>query len=114
MTKDRRRYVRINIELLVESRGERIWQTTKTMNISEGGIFLKTNRVENPNTFLEIILPLKDERNRNLSIESKVVWSKEEPFVDGMGKEVPAGMGIEFVKFPSPEYREIIRREIIK
>ena len=57
MGAERRKYKRVFIRLSVEYRGKNIWQKVEADNISEGGIFLVTERVEPPGTSVEETLP---------------------------------------------------------
>lgn len=103
MNVERRRHHRISVKFLVEYRGQNVWQSVQTYNISQGGMFIATDKVEAPGTRIEILFEVGKEDNlRRIHADAVVVWNRKETYVNGEGKRFPAGMGIEFKKiFPS-------------
>jgi uncharacterized protein (TIGR02266 family) len=95
---ERRRFPRINVKFFVEYRGEKIWQNAEVKDISKGGMFIITDKIEPPGTKIEVIFEFGKEERRVLQAEGFVVWSRDK---DMTSEGLPMGMGIEFTKiFP--------------
>jgi len=114
MAVERRRYKRIYTHFPVEYRSKKLWQKVKALNISEGGMFLLTEKVESPGTHVEVIFNLGKEEKGHIYAEGRIVWNREKLQIDSQGKAVPPGVGIEFIKFFSPEFTEFIAKKVEK
>lgn len=102
MNVEKRRYSRISIKLRVEYRGEKVWQNVNVENISKGGMFIVTDKIEPPGTKIELLFDFGKEIKRKIMAEAVVVWNRKTQEQQGdEGKKLPQGMGIEFTKmFP--------------
>lgn len=99
MTMERRKLPRVSIKFFVEYRGKSVWQNVQSFNLSKGGIFIATEKIEPPGTAVEIIFDVEDKR---IQVESVVRWSRGKIADGADGESLPAGMGIQFLKiFPS-------------
>ncbi len=103
MAIERRRYVRVQIKILVEYRSKRIWQNVETLNLSQGGMFVVTDKIEPPGTLVDVLFEIeRDHERKKIFAKAKVVWVRERPQISCGGKLLPVGMGLEFLKiFPS-------------
>ncbi|RKY40673.1 MAG: hypothetical protein DRP76_01375 [Candidatus Omnitrophota bacterium] len=98
---ERRRFPRINIKFSVECRGKNIWQKAESFNLSRGGMFIATEKVEPPGTEINIIFEVGKER-KLIQVNAVVRWSRIRPEYKEKGEGLPAGMGVEFLRiFPS-------------
>ncbi|MDD2703313.1 MAG: PilZ domain-containing protein [Candidatus Omnitrophica bacterium] len=98
---DRRKYKRAFVKIRVECRGRRFWQYVETKDLSAGGMFLATDKVDEPQTRLEIIFEFeKGGEKKFVYAEGIVVWTRPQMLGDGRGEgdALPAGMGIMFTK----------------
>jgi Tfp pilus assembly protein PilZ len=96
---DRRKYKRAFIKIQVECRGSKFWQYVETKDLSAGGMFLATDKVEEVQAKLEIIFEFeKGSEKKFICAEGVVVWSRPQALGDGQGNTLPAGMGIMFTK----------------
>ena len=76
-----------------------------TVDVSETGLFIKTNKVYPPDTRLVLELSLPDKRV--LSLRGRVTWAKRLP--PQLARHVKkAGMGIELID-PPPEYLDLVQ-----
>ena len=75
-------------------------KTGFTMNLSETGVFVKTNSVFPPGTTLHVELAFPD---RSFSMWGRVVWAKKVP--PQLAHILECGMGICFID-PTPEWLE--------
>lgn len=114
MGAERRKYKRVFIRLSVEYRGKNIWQKVEADNISEGGIFLVTERIEPPGTPVEVIFNFGKVDKKLIYAEGIVAWSREQAGTDEEGKALPPGMGIQFNKFSNLEARTFLAKEVEK
>ncbi len=73
-------------------------KTAFTKNISESGLFLKSNQVFRPGTTIQLTLQFPD---RTFSFWATVVWAKQVP--PQLAHLLECGMGIRFIN-PSPEW----------
>lgn len=92
---EKRQHKRAYIRFPVECRGKSYWQCVEAHDISAGGLFLITDKVEPPQTKLEIIFTF---HKRLIHAEAQVVWSRSKPAKDESGDMQPAGMGIMFTR----------------
>lgn len=99
---EKRKHKRAFIKLLVEYRGKSFWQMVEARDISAGGMFIVTEKVEPPQTKIEVIFELGKENNKKtIRAEGVVAWSRAQAIKDEKGEVAPAGMGIMFTKiFP--------------
>jgi hypothetical protein len=97
---EKRQYKRAYFRLAVEIRSETSWQYVEAGDVSAGGMFVVTDKVEPPNTKIEVMFDFgKEGKKKLVCAEAIVMWSRAKPGVDEEGNVVPAGMGIKFVKF---------------
>lgn len=76
-----------------------------TIDVSETGLFIKTNTVYPPDTRLVLELSLPD--RRVLSLRGRVMWAKRVP--PQLARHLrKAGMGVELID-PPPEYLDLVR-----
>ena len=76
-----------------------------TIDVSETGLFVKTNTVYPPDTRLVLELSLPD--RRVLSLRGRVMWAKRVP--PQLARLLrKAGMGVELID-PPPEYLNLIQ-----
>ena len=106
---ERRKFKRSYIKIQVECRGKRFWQYVESKDLSAGGMFLATDKVEDLQTRLEIIFEFdKEGEKKSVYAEGVVVWTRPQTLGDGDGETLPAGMGIMFTKLnPSTAKRYI-------
>lgn len=93
MAVEKRRFPRVCVSFLVEYRGEKIWQHAQARDISRGGLFLVTNKIEPPGTKMEVIFEFGKETKRKLQAEGVVMWVRDKKQDN---TNLPVGMGIEF------------------
>jgi len=79
-------------------------RTGFTMNLSETGVFVKTNNVFKPGTTLQLQLVFPD---ATYSMWGRVIWAKKVP--PQLAHVLDCGMGICFVD-PTPEWLEFYAR----
>lgn len=77
---------------------ERLEKTAFTQNVSEGGLFLRTNQVFAPGTVLQIEVEFSD---RKFSLWARVAWAKQVP--PQLAHVVECGMGLSLIE-PPPEW----------
>jgi c-di-GMP-binding flagellar brake protein YcgR len=112
---EKRKYKRAFIKLMVEYRGKNLWQMVEAKDISAGGIFILTNKVEPPQTKVEVIFELgKDARKKTIRAEGVVAWNRSVAITDEKGETQPAGMGIMFTKIYPFISQEVINDLINK
>lgn len=111
---ERRKFKRVFIRLSVEYRGKNIWQKIEADNISEGGIFVVTDKIEPPGTVVEVIFNFGKDSKKLIYAEGIVCWARDKESVDEQGKPVPPGMGIQFNKFSPLESRTFLAQEVDK
>jgi len=120
MLSDRRKHRRIALELQIEFKkkgakrsnsGKAVIYKTKIRNISQGGIYIATNKTFPPKTLLDINLKVKSFK-KTLKMTGKVVWvakkHKQPTHFPGMGVQI---IGVEaadkkkFLKFMNERMR---------
>ena len=68
-------------------------------DLSLGGIFVAADKIEPPQTKVEVMFELgKDNNKKTIQAEGVVTWSRKQQAVDENGDVLPAGMGIMFTK----------------
>ena len=92
---DKRIYKRAYIRTNVEYRGKSFWQMIEARDISAGGMFLATEKIEPPHTKISIMFELGKEK-KPIYAEGVVRWIREAAGKDIHGQILPIGMGITF------------------
>jgi c-di-GMP-binding flagellar brake protein YcgR len=95
---EKRQYKRAFVKLRVEVRGRSFWQYVETRDISAGGMFVATDKVEPANAKIEVMFEFDEggKEKKIIHAEGVVQWSRP------AGTAEAAGMGIMFTKvFPS-------------
>lgn len=110
---EKRKYKRAYIKFSVEYRGKNFWQLVQAWDISAGGMFVVTEKVEPPQTKVEVMFAFGKDDKRFIHVEGVVAWNRPKPTDDGSGNVLPAGMGIMFTKFLPSRSRDFIN-EVIK
>jgi Tfp pilus assembly protein PilZ len=96
---EKRQYRRAYIKLNVECRGKSFWQCVETRDISAGGIFVVTDKVEPAKTKIEVMFEFSEGESKKIILaEGVVAWSRSSSFKDQSGQQQPPGMGIMFTK----------------
>jgi len=95
---EKRQYLRAVIKLKVECRGKSFWQYVETRDISAGGMFVVTDKVEPAKTKIEVMFEFEEDEKKFIHAEGEVAWSRGKPFKNAAGETIPAGMGIMFTK----------------
>lgn len=101
MTEERRAHPRVatNIEIVFREAGSLI--KSYMLNVSNGGIFIKTDHPLALDTMVGLCIQLPGEKEK-MNMEGRVVWANPK------AKAFPAGMGIQFVNL-SPEHKDKIK-----
>lgn len=89
---------RAKARLLVRYGIQALDRTALTKNISESGLFLRTNHPYRPNTTVQLSIQFPD---RSMHFWGRVVWAKQVPAQ--LAHILDCGMGICFLE-PSPEW----------
>ncbi len=118
--KDRRRYPRVPLSLLIQYRFDTLddFLSEYSVNISIGGMFIKTDEVREEGSLVYLQFYL---RNGAKLIEGlgKVVRANKPEFGDEVGtpEGMSSGMGIEFVNFDEESMRlieQIVGRNVAR
>ena len=108
---EKRKHKRTYIKLPVECRGKSYWQYIEARDISAGGMFVVTDKVEPPRTKVEIMFELGEEKDKRFILaEGVVAWNRPNPIMDVTGKVQSAGMGIMFTKLTPLSAKEFIEQ----
>jgi hypothetical protein len=110
---EKRQYKRVYIRFSVEYRGKSFWQIVEAQDISAGGMFVVTDKIEPPQTRIEVMFTFGKDEKRPIHAEGVVAWNRAKPKVVGPGNVLPPGMGIMFTKFLPYHSRDFID-DIIK
>jgi len=105
---EKRKYKRAYFRLTVEVRSQSCWQFVNALDVSAGGMFVVTEKTEPKGTNVEALFDFGNEKF--IYAKGIVVWVRSAPETDKDGKELPAGMGIEFTKFVPLTAKEFIDR----
>lgn len=97
---EKRKYKRIDVRLTVEYRSQNLWHMIEARDISVGGMFLVTDKIEPPQTKIEVMFEFGEEQKKLIPAEGIVRWCRPKPAKDETGEMQPAGIGIEFTKLP--------------
>ncbi len=112
---EKRQHQRAYLRLNVECRGKSFWQYVETKDLSAGGMFIATEKVEPPKTKVEILFECGTGSEKKLiQAEGVVAWSRGKPFKDDKGEAQPAGMGIMFTKITPSSGKDYIDQWIKK
>jgi c-di-GMP-binding flagellar brake protein YcgR len=97
---EKREHKRANIRVSVECRGVNFWQYVETRDLSAGGMFIATDKVEPPQTKMDVMFEIGDGGTKKfIHAEAVVTWSRKGSFTDEKGEVQPPGMGVMFTKF---------------
>lgn len=108
MTDDRRSSPRVqtNIQVMFKETGAFI--KSYMINVSNGGIFIKTDKPLPLDTMVMVKMNLPGDTN-TMDIQARVVWRNP----SGANNMFPHGMGIQFVKMDD-EHRQKIQNFVSK
>lgn len=95
---EKRKHKRAFVKLKVEYRGKSFWQMVEARDISAGGMFIATEKVEPAQTKIEVMFELGTEKKKTIRAEGVVVWNRTQSIKNDNGEILPAGMGIMFTK----------------
>jgi Tfp pilus assembly protein PilZ len=79
-------------------------RTAFTKDLSETGLFIKSNRVFKPGTTIQVELTFPD---RTFSMWARVIWAKKVP--PQLAHVLECGMGVCFMD-PNPDWMEYCQR----
>ena len=105
---EKRQFKRAFVKISVEYRGKSFWQVVEAQDISAGGMFIATEKVEAPQTKVEIMFTFGKDDKKFIHAQGVVAWSRSKPKVDEDGNPLPAGMGIKFTKFLPSRSKDFI------
>jgi hypothetical protein len=94
--RDKRGRHRTSRRALVRYGVERPEKTAFTKNLSEGGLFLRTNQVFAPGTLLQVEIEFPD---RTFRMWGRVAWAKQVP--PQLAHVLDCGMGIALIEPPA-------------
>ncbi|MBU1998650.1 MAG: PilZ domain-containing protein [Candidatus Omnitrophota bacterium] len=114
MPDERRHHKRAYIHIPVECRGKNYWQCIETIDVSAGGMFIASEKVEPPNTKIEIMFEIGENEKKFVRADAIVAWSRAKPVKDDKGDIQPAGMGIQFTKVNPLSAKDFIDQLISK
>lgn len=111
---ERRKQKRAFIKLSVEYRSKNFWQMIEALDVSTGGMFLATDKIEPPQTKIEIMFEIgKEPHKKIVHAEGVVTWSRLKAVKDEKGNIQPAGMGVMFTKM-TPSAAKLSIENMIK
>lgn len=112
---EKREWKRAYIKFPVECRGKSFWQMIEAMDISAGGMFVVTDRVEPAQTKIEIMFEFGEAEKKFIYAEGVVAWNRSKPVQDEAGNVTqPAGMGIKFTKLTPLAAKDFIDKIVKK
>ncbi|MFC1592406.1 PilZ domain-containing protein [Candidatus Omnitrophota bacterium] len=106
---EKRRDKRAYIKFSVEYRGKSFWQVVQAQDISAGGMFITTEKIEPPQTKVEIMFTFGKDNEKIIHAQGVVAWNRGKPQEDEKGNILPAGMGIMFTKFLPARSQNMIK-----
>ncbi|MFH1398065.1 MAG: PilZ domain-containing protein [Candidatus Omnitrophota bacterium] len=110
---ERREHKRVYIRFKVECRGKKYWQYVDAMNISAGGMFIFTEKLEPLETKLEVMFEFGDGIGKLIKADAVVAWVREKTIEDINGDIIkPAGMGLKFTKVSPLTAKEYINQVV--
>ena len=95
---EKRKHKRALVKLKVEYRGKSFWQMVEAQDLSAGGMFIATEKVEPAQTKIEVMFELGKENKKTIRAEGVVAWNRTQSIKSADGEVLPAGMGIMFTK----------------
>ena len=95
---EKRKHKRALVKLKVEYRGKSFWQMVEAQDLSAGGMFIATEKVEPAQTKIEVMFELGKEDKKTIRAEGVVAWNRTQSIKTADGEVLPAGMGIMFTK----------------
>ena len=95
---EKRKHKRALVKLKVEYRGKSFWQMVEAQDLSAGGMFIATEKVEPAQTKIEVMFELGKEDKKTIRAEGVVAWNRTQSIKSADGEVLPAGMGIMFTK----------------
>ncbi|HAH20492.1 MAG TPA: hypothetical protein DCL49_06255 [Candidatus Omnitrophica bacterium] len=95
---EKRKHKRALVKLKVEYRGKSFWQMVEAQDLSAGGMFIATEKVEPAQTKIEVMFELGKENKKTIRAEGVVAWNRTQSIKTADGEVLPAGMGIMFTK----------------
>lgn len=111
---ERRKQKRAFIKLSVEYRSKNFWQMIEALDVSTGGMFLATDKIEPPQTKIEIMFEIgKEPHKKIVHAEGVVTWTRPKAVKDEKGKIQPSGMGVMFTKM-TPSAAKLSIENMIK
>ncbi len=111
---EKRKHKRVNLQISVECRGKNFWQCVVTNDVSVGGMFIATDKVEPPQTAVDVMFEIGGDHTRFIHAEGVVTWARSKPAADEKGQMQPAGMGIMFIKLMPLTAKDYIEEMIKK
>ncbi len=102
MIEDKRKSIRVPVNIPARFLLDREEYEALALNISEDGIFLKTGRVVSEHQSIEIFFRLPETRDV-LRLKGRVIWSTR---VEGTDTAV-SGMGAQFEQVPEEQKEEL-------
>ncbi len=108
--KDKRAFFKFSVEY----RGKSFWQLVQARDISAGGMFIVTEKVEPPQSKVEVMFTFGKDDKRFIHAEGLVIWNRPASKDDGAGNVLPPGMGIMFTKFLPSQSQDFIKDSIEK
>ena len=109
---EKRKFQRAFVKLPVEYRSKSFWQYVEARDVSAGGMFLVTDKVEPPHTKIEVMFEFGKDDKKFIHAEAIVAWSRPKPGRDESGDIQPAGMGIMFTKITPLVAKDFIDRVV--
>ena len=109
---EKRQFKRAFIKISVEYRGKSCWQVVEAQDISAGGMFIATEKIEPPQTKVDIMFSFGKNDKKFIHAQGVVVWARSKPSQDEEGNLLPAGMGIMFTKFLPARSKDFINNLI--
>ena len=111
---DQRKHKRAFLKLAVEYRSNSFWQMIEAQDVSAGGMFVATDKIEPPQTKIEVMFELgKEPHKKIVHAEGVVAWSRSKPVKNEKGEIQPPGMGIMFTKM-TPSAAKLSIENMIK
>ena len=113
---EKRQYKRAYIRFPVECRSKSSWQVIEARDISAGGMFVATEKIEPPNTEIEAMFNFgtSEDDRQFMRAEGIVVWVRPKESQDEQGNTLPVGMGIKFNKLQPISAKDFIDQVVKK
>jgi len=101
---DKRKFKRIRVSVPAEARGRKVWQVKDVDNLSAGGLFLVTDKIEPPGTAIEVVFGMEKDPDKVFTARAVVAWTREK----SSGRNSPAGMGVRFIRIYPADSGKVI------